>query len=207
MLYKIQEKALALSGLRKPTYNNNLHIIEKILDLHQPLTIGELCVQMNCTHVKDIAEQILVKYRKKIAFADISHSQYTAIAVYIACKIKQFKVQKSQFIAVSRLKPGQWKDLEADFVKCAESLGFSTAAKKKKIKATELPELKLPTAEELKVEKIPEKEKVEVDPEQEAYEIWRDRLLAQAREEIKKKQFYVKGLEFNSIIKKDTVRF
>lgn len=83
----LQETAVKLSGLKKSAYENNLHIIEKVLDLDKPLTIAEVCVQLNCTCLKDLAEDVYSKY--KIADRlnrDFSHPQYVAAAVYAACK-------------------------------------------------------------------------------------------------------------------------
>lgn len=51
---------------------------------------------------------------------------------YITCfRLKHIKVQKSQLIAVSRLKQTQWKELEQEFLKFAEGCGFGADCKKK----------------------------------------------------------------------------
>lgn len=78
---------MKLSNLKKTAYFNSLHIIEKILDLDKPLTISEVCVQLSCTVVKDVAEQILKKYKEEDEIGrDFAHPQYTAVAVYTACR-------------------------------------------------------------------------------------------------------------------------
>ncbi|KAJ8935423.1 hypothetical protein NQ314_012843 [Rhamnusium bicolor] len=82
-----KDTALKLSGLKKSAYQNNLHTVEKVLELDKPLTISELCVQFNCTVVKDLAEEILKKYKatdNKIK--DLGHPQYVTASVYAACK-------------------------------------------------------------------------------------------------------------------------
>lgn len=64
-----------------------MHIIEKVLDLHKPLTISELCVRLSCTAVKDLAEDILKAYKEQDTLnRDFSHPQYVTAAVYTACQ-------------------------------------------------------------------------------------------------------------------------
>lgn len=82
-----KEAALALSGLKKSLYQNNLNTVEKLLEVDRGITISDLCVQLGCTSIKDDAELILNKYKqldKKIK--DIDHPQYAAVATYLACK-------------------------------------------------------------------------------------------------------------------------
>lgn len=78
---------MKLSNLKKTAYLNSLHIIEKILDLDRPLTVSEVCVQLSCTVVKDLAEQLLKKYREEDEIGrDFDHPQYIAAVVYTACR-------------------------------------------------------------------------------------------------------------------------
>lgn len=54
-------------------------------------------------------------------------------------RLKNFKVQKPQLQTLSRLRPSQWKELESEFAKCAESLGiFAEGKVPKPKKANEL---------------------------------------------------------------------
>lgn len=83
----MQGAGIKLSGLKRSAYLNNLHTVEKILDLDKPLTVSELCVQLKCTVVKELAELILKKYKEKDEIGrDFTHPQYTAAALYAACK-------------------------------------------------------------------------------------------------------------------------
>lgn len=78
---------IKLSGIRKTAYLNNLHTLQKILDLDRPMTVSELCVQFSCTAVKELAEQILKKYEEEdVIGRDFTHPQYLAAAIYTACK-------------------------------------------------------------------------------------------------------------------------
>lgn len=86
-MINFKETAIKLSGLKKNIYQNNHNIIEKILDLNRQLTVSELCVQLSCTVVKEIAEEILTKYGSNDnKIKDLTHPQYVAAAVYTACK-------------------------------------------------------------------------------------------------------------------------
>lgn len=68
-------------------YQNNVNNIAKILDLDKPITVSELCVQLSCTDVKDMAEDILTNYQERdTKIKDIEHPQYAAAAVYTSCK-------------------------------------------------------------------------------------------------------------------------
>lgn len=73
--------------MKKSAYENNLHIVEKVLDLDKPLTIAEVCVQLNCTGIKELAEDIYNKYKAADCLnRDYTHPQYVMAAVYAACK-------------------------------------------------------------------------------------------------------------------------
>lgn len=78
---------MKLSGLKKSSYQSNLHVIETLLNLDKPLTVSELCVQLGCTVVKELAEEILDKYRlSDNKIKDLRHPQYAIAAVYTACR-------------------------------------------------------------------------------------------------------------------------
>lgn len=78
---------MKLSNLKRSAYLNSLHIIEKVLDLDKKLTIGEVCVQLSCTAIKDFSEQILKKYVEEDEIGrDFTHPQYIAAAIYSAAR-------------------------------------------------------------------------------------------------------------------------
>lgn len=72
--------------MKKSVYQNNLHTVEKLLELDKQLTVSELCIQLSCTVIKDIAEEILSKYKDHNRLRNVGHPQYVAAAVYAACK-------------------------------------------------------------------------------------------------------------------------
>lgn len=83
----MQETAVKLSGLRKTVYQNNVHTIEKVLDLNKPISVSELCVSLSCTEAKERANQIFTAYRKQDNLnRDFNHPQYATAAVYTACR-------------------------------------------------------------------------------------------------------------------------
>ncbi|XP_017771563.1 PREDICTED: origin recognition complex subunit 6 [Nicrophorus vespilloides] len=174
-----KETAIKLSGLKKTAYQNKLHMVEKVLELDKPLTIGEVCVQFSCTVVKELAEKIYEKYKNQGIQSDLDHPQYVAVSVFTACKLKSFKIQKSQLVSISRLKLSQWKELESEFAKFVEKVGFTANIGGKKRKGanefhTYLEEFA--KNDENKVSKSPKKcEKIE------EYSVWKERILEQAR--------------------------
>ncbi|VEN37449.1 unnamed protein product [Callosobruchus maculatus] len=168
-----KDAAIKLSGLKKSLYQNNLHTIEKILGLDKQLTVSALSVQLGCTEIKELAEEILDKYRAyDTKIKDFDHPQYVSAATYIACKQKSVKVHKDQFITASRLKPRQWKELVLEFEKFAKSLGLGSLRKNKK-------ELTDPVEDITnEIEKVTMKKKTENEVED--YEVWRKRILDEA---------------------------
>lgn len=68
-------------------YEKNYNFIEKSLQLNEVLNIPKLCVKLNCSEVKDLAEMIIYKYKSlNVMHDDLNHPQYNAIAVYTACR-------------------------------------------------------------------------------------------------------------------------
>ncbi|KAJ8949258.1 hypothetical protein NQ318_022771 [Aromia moschata] len=87
-----------------------------------------------------MAEEILEKYKiNKAQLKDMEHPQYVTAAVFTACRLKNVKIQKSQFIAMSHLRPSQWKELLNDFNKLVETL--SVGLPKKNLKNNENEEI------------------------------------------------------------------
>lgn len=62
-----------------------MHNIEKILELNKLLTVANLCIQLNCTDAKELAEEVLKQYTLDLN-ENNTHPQYVAAAVYVACK-------------------------------------------------------------------------------------------------------------------------
>ncbi|CAG9820936.1 unnamed protein product [Phaedon cochleariae] len=179
-----KETAIKLSGLKKPAYQLSLHTVEKILDLDKPLTVSELCVQLSCTVIKELAEEIFEKYKSNNRLSEhIDHPQYIAAAVYTACKLKKVKIQKPQIVEISRLKPQQWKELTIEFEKFALSFGIGSVRKSK----ISDPKSTLDVDELAKdIERKVVLKKNQFDEEQiEDYETWKKRILDEAYEALK----------------------
>nr|CAI5865841.1 unnamed protein product [Callosobruchus analis] len=168
-----KDAAINVSGLKKSLYQNNLHTIEKILGLDKQLTVSSLSIQLGCTEIKELAEEILDKYRAyDTKIKDLDHPQYVSAATYIACKQKSIKVHKDHFIAASRLKPRQWKELALEFEKFAKSLGLGSPRKHNKKLIDSVDDM---TNE---IEKVTLKKKTENEIED--YDLWRKRILEEA---------------------------
>lgn len=168
-----KDSALKLSGLKKSTYQNSLNNVKKVLDIDKPLTIAELCVQCNCTQAKQMAENILQKYKESdYILGDSSHPQYIAAAVYTACKMQDLKPSNAQFLLYSRLKQTQWKELTEKLFKFAEAKLSNFKLKQKSEKNIELHENNEITNTT--------KQKYENETIIEDYEDWKNRILNEA---------------------------
>lgn len=68
-------------------YQKYYNLIETTLKLSEVLTIPKLCVKLNCSEAKDLAETIISRYKAQNSVHDhLNHPQYNAVAVYTACK-------------------------------------------------------------------------------------------------------------------------
>ncbi|XP_018567571.1 origin recognition complex subunit 6 [Anoplophora glabripennis] len=177
-----KETAIRLSGLKKSGYQNNLHTVEKILELDKQITVSELCVQLSCTVIKDLAEEILSKYKDYSKMIHISHPQYVAAAVNAACKLKNIKIQKTQLIVASHLKPAQWKELSNKFDKFVSTYGIGSPKKHKK--DGDINKVVNEMANEIENKVLLNKKENE-DEEVEDYEVWKKRILDEAYEALR----------------------
>nr|XP_022900333.1 origin recognition complex subunit 6 [Onthophagus taurus] len=182
-----QQVALQLSGLKQRVYSAHLNTIEKFLDLDKPVTISEVCVQLSCTELKDFSENILEKYKDNFPHADISHPQYVAIAIWSASKTKNVKISKQSVIGISRLKMGQFKELEQKFntflaqTKIAGGERVKKQAEKGLVQSIE--NFAKNKENELKSKGSGDKdEEIEED-----YEVWKERILKEAYKQLKNK--------------------
>ncbi|XP_023942623.2 origin recognition complex subunit 6 [Bicyclus anynana] len=174
--------AIKYSGLRGPTYMNCRKIVENLLELSSDrLTVSFLCASLQCTGVQSLAEKILEEYQRQKIEIDLSLPQYVCMAVYQACRLNKVKVTKSKLIEKSRLKPGQWTKLDADWTKIVDEK-FSTL--KKRGRPPKDKENVYTEAEKMEVDVFsPNKEKLE--PEVEPYDDWKKRMLASAYEQLR----------------------
>ncbi|KAL1501646.1 hypothetical protein ABEB36_006940 [Hypothenemus hampei] len=170
-----KETALALSGLKKSTYHNQLNTLEKILGLDRTLSISDVCIQLGCTAIKDLAKDYLEKFRN--LGKDLDHPQYVAAAIYFACKSKKIALDKQKLISISRLRPSQWKELLSSF----EKLGINHVNENQRGRSEVILD------ETLNMD-CDNKEKTcdqNVPVEFEEYEVWKKRILEEANEALK----------------------
>ncbi|ENN80440.1 hypothetical protein HUJ04_013491 [Dendroctonus ponderosae] len=170
-----KDAALALSGLKKSAYQKSLNTLEQILGLNKVLTVSEACVQLSCTAVKDDAEDILSAYKQqRDGLEDWEHPQYAAAAVFLASRAKKLSIDKQKIVAMSRIKPSQWKELLSSF----KNLEISNGRQLGKGLEAEI------------VSEMGECEPVkEVAPDEvEEYAVWRQRILKEAYEALAGRQ-------------------
>lgn len=57
----LQELAIKLSGLKKPSYNATKQTIKQVLGLNRDITFKDVCVQLGCPEIVSDAEELLQK--------------------------------------------------------------------------------------------------------------------------------------------------
>lgn len=90
-------------------------IVLKLLGLNKAFTCADVCMQLNINkQVQKQAEILLNHYREQSLNdqTDFSHPQYVCMAIYMSCKQQKVKIKKSEMLAKSTLKSGQWSQLE-----------------------------------------------------------------------------------------------
>ncbi|XP_063709679.1 origin recognition complex subunit 6 [Culicoides brevitarsis] len=172
---------LKCSGLKKSAYLNTKRMLEKSLDLNHKVGINEICLKHGISEAKKLATDILNKYKSYCSTTDksnddFSHPQYSAIAVFSACKKLKVKIQKQKLVGESLLKPQQWTALEKRFEKVLEM-------EDTKKKGTEVTKKDSKMNEEVLKEVDPDrnsKKRPLTDNKEEDYEHWKTRILKKA---------------------------
>ncbi|KAJ8926002.1 hypothetical protein NQ315_009857 [Exocentrus adspersus] len=173
--------AIKLSGLKKSVYLNSFHTVEKVLGLDKRLTISDLCVQLNCTAVKDLAEEVLSKYTDLKKISDVDHPQYVAGAVYAACRCKNLKIPRTELLNASHLKPLQLKELCNEFYRFTIDFGIGSS---RKLNKDEMSRAVTDIASDIET-KVALNKKSTDDVEVEDYEVWKRRILDAAYKALK----------------------
>lgn len=124
------------SGLGKTDYARYKRTISTVLDLIQTVDIPKICVQLGLTHVQNTAEKLFDEYRQFYTKnngneSDLSHPQYAAMAVHLACRKEKVKLPKSSVMAFSHLKAQQWETLEKSWNKSCAQMQVQKAIDKK----------------------------------------------------------------------------
>ncbi|XP_022119673.2 origin recognition complex subunit 6 [Pieris rapae] len=173
-----EKAAVKYSGLKGPSYRNSRKVIENLLELdNDKLSISALCLNLQCTGVQDLAESIIKEYEtsSKVAL-DLTLPQYVCMAVYQACRINKVKITKSKIIEKSRLKPGQWSELDTEWTKIVDEKFLVK-------KRGRPPKVVVENENEMEIDESPVKETTETKIE--PYEDWKRRMLEQAYKELR----------------------
>ena len=160
-------------------------MFEKLLDLNKLVGINDICIQLSLSQVSKKAEELLELYKKIIASeqsvdVDISHPQYAAMAVFMACKLCKQKVSKSKLIPFSNLRSTQWQHLEQRWEKFIAKHYNDAMDNKLKISNTEHQGVQMDEDCSKKLNKG-EKSRTEVED----YETWKRRMLSMAQAKLK----------------------
>ncbi|VVC86438.1 unnamed protein product [Leptidea sinapis] len=175
-----QKTAIKYSGLKGRSYSSSRKVIENLLGLNDDiLTLSTLCLTLQCTGAKSLAETILQEYQKNSKReVDLSLPQYVCMAVYHACRLKKIKVGKSKFIEKSRLKPGQWSKLDTEWTKFVDERFASESSKGR-------PHTDVAITDNITTDlDSSPKEKQSVETKNESYEDWKRRMLEKAYKEL-----------------------
>ncbi|XP_059607695.1 origin recognition complex subunit 6 [Phlebotomus argentipes] len=172
------ETALKVSGMRKAQYANYRRIIQKLIGNSKSVKIPDLCLQLGLPrHVQEAAIQQLPKYLGYMTRVnrglDEKHPQYAVIVLYGIARQNKVRVSKSAFANVCNLKTDQWKILE-------ESWGKFNKESQEEVKQKK---------GEDDVEMVVEECKTEATTDEaEDYEVWKQRILAKAYEDLKRRK-------------------
>ncbi|XP_069365087.1 origin recognition complex subunit 6-like [Maniola hyperantus] len=167
--------AIQYSGLKGHTYANCKKTVESLLQTLQSntLTVSSLCLSMECTEVRTLAENMLEEYQKRKGEINLSLPRYVCMAVYQACRLIKIEISKSKLLEMSHLTPAEWTMLYADWaiLVCAK---FATAQNRGRSPRNAENEIDVPSRNENKEE-----------PARETYEDWQRRMLEGAYKELK----------------------
>lgn len=202
------DEAIKLSGLKKKEYDRQKELIEKLLDLGKKLTLDEICAQLELSDsIKTNAAQLLKEYKKtKFLSEDINDAQYLTMAIYQSCHIRKYKTSniKSKLIQLSRLSAKTWKSLENEWF-CWIEANPSVLKQAKATTANNQVEEKGNTNKRNYFPEISSKifflgnnvckhkingdeNMVQIEPEIQPYEEWREYMVKNAEAELKKIQ-------------------
>ncbi|XP_065370376.1 origin recognition complex subunit 6 [Calliphora vicina] len=184
-----KEQALKLSGLRKSHYANNKRMFEKLLDLNKLVGVNDICIQLSLNQVNKKAEELLDLYRNVIASeqstdVDMSHPQYAAMAVFMACKLSKQKVSKSKLMPFSNLKPSQWQQLEQRWEKFMTKHYNDAMDNKLKKQNSDNQATAATDDDSSKKIQVDQKMRTEIED----YEKWKKRMLAMAQAKLKEQE-------------------
>uniref|UniRef100_A0A7G3AS90 Protein TEX261 n=1 Tax=Lutzomyia longipalpis TaxID=7200 RepID=A0A7G3AS90_LUTLO len=174
------ETGIKICGTRKSIYMNYRRIIQKLIGTTKIIGIPELCLQMGLpSGVQEAATEKLPKYLEYMTkikqTVDREHPQYAGIVLYQIAKQRKVKVSRMRFTQACNLRSEQWKILEDSWEKY-----------EKNSKANELPRAKENTTEDVEM-KCEGKKEASTGLESEDYEVWKERILARAYENLRRK--------------------
>lgn len=161
-------------------------MFEKLLDLNKLVGVNDICIQLSLNQVNQKAEELLELYRKVMTAEqssdiDVSHPQYAAMAVFMACKLSKQKVSKPKLMPFSNLRPAQWQQLEQRWEKFIAK--HYNEAMDKKLQKQNSEEQKTGENNDDNTKKTNGDKKTR--PEIEDYEKWKKRMLAMAHAKLK----------------------
>uniref|UniRef100_A0A1B0GJG5 Putative origin recognition complex subunit 6 n=2 Tax=Lutzomyia longipalpis TaxID=7200 RepID=A0A1B0GJG5_LUTLO len=174
------ETGIKICGIRKSIYMNYRRIIQKLIGATKIIGIPELCLQMGLpSGVQEAAMEKLPKYLEYMIrikqTVDREHPQYAGIVLYQIAKQRKVKVSRMRFTQACNLRSEQWKILEDSWEKY-----------EKNSKANELPRAKENTTEDVEM-RCDGKKEASTGLESEDYEVWKERILARAYENLRRK--------------------
>lgn len=160
-------------------------MFEKLLDLNKLVGINDICVQLSLNQVNTKAEELLDLYRKVAVSeqsldVDVSHPQYAAMAIYMACKLCKQKVSKTKLVPFSNLRPAQWQQLEQRWESFLAKHYKSGIDKKSKLQNTENQGVGVPNGTDAKRNNNNMAKGSEIED----YDKWKNRMLTMARSKL-----------------------
>lgn len=181
------EIALKLCGMKKSAYANAKRISEKILDISKTIGINEICIQLGLNQAQKEASLMLENYKRYVggqgSDIDFIHPQYSAMAVYQACKKLKVKPLKTKLVALSHLKAAQWNMLEKNWENFLTSFTDMNATGKSNESKTNVTEQRIieETSADTRTIGLKHSSPEKVEP----YLNWKKRMLEKAYRELK----------------------
>lgn len=205
------DDAVRLSGLKKKEYVRQKELIEKLLEVGKKLTFDEICAQLEINDlIKKDAVELLKMYNKTKFLTDgINNAQYLAMAIYKSYEIRKYKTNniKTKLIHLSRLSTKVWKSLEnewtswientPDVLKHVKMANAKTTVEdhgianiKKEIKSNKINKIhfKFSGNTLCKDQKNDGDNIIQIEPEIQPYEEWRENIIIKTKAELKRMQ-------------------